>query len=127
MCYITGKMEQTSASANGSHPRHLSRYLALLTLTAVTILTLVGCPTVTPVRVPEFDTSVGALNFQIGTAIAEVELPFARGGSGELTYSLGPELPPGLSFDGQTRTLRGTPTVAGEYELVYTVRDVNGR
>ena len=39
-----------------------------------------------------------------------VTLPEATGGSGNLTYSLSPALPTGLSFDASARTISGTPT-----------------
>ena len=53
-------------------------------------------------------------------------LPEAEGGDGELTYSLAPALPAGLSFAADTRTLSGTPTAAGEYAMTYTAADEDG-
>ena len=41
-----------------------------------------------------------------------VTLPTASGGESPLTYSLGGELPTGVSFSGTTRVLSGTPTAA---------------
>ena len=35
-------------------------------------------------------------------------------------------LPPGITFDANTRTLSGTPTTAGSYEITYTATDVDG-
>ena len=35
-------------------------------------------------------------------------------------------LPPGITFDASTRTLSGTPTTAGSYEITYTATDVDG-
>ena len=67
------------------------------------------------------------INDQVYTAewpIADVVLPEASGGTGELTYSVS-ALPTGLSFDAATRTLSGTPTEVtdGAVTIVYTVID----
>ena len=96
-------------------------------LTTLATLALIGCPTATPIRVPEFSRTAGGLTFQVNVEITPVVLPFAKGGSGRLTYSLGPEIPPGLTFDADSRTLSGTPTAEGTYPLTYAVRDVNSR
>jgi hypothetical protein len=40
-------------------------------------------------------------------------LPAAVGGNVALTYSLAGELPAGLEFDGETRTISGTPPSDG--------------
>ncbi|MCE2447957.1 MAG: putative Ig domain-containing protein [Candidatus Latescibacteria bacterium] len=57
----------------------------------------------------------------VGTALEQV-LPEATG-DGTLTYTVSASLPGGLSFDAATRTLSGTPTAAGDAEIVYTVVD----
>ena len=67
------------------------------------------------------------INDQVYTAewpIADVVLPEASGGTGDLTYSVS-ALPAGLSFDAATRTLSGTPTEVtdGAVTIVYTVID----
>ena len=62
--------------------------------------------------------SLGAVtdrSFHQGSAIGDVVLPAATGGNAPITYTLArtngsPALPPGLRFDGATRTLSGTPT-----------------
>ena len=56
-----------------------------------------------------------------GTALEQV-LPEATG-DGTLTYSVSSGLPAGLAFDAATRTISGTPTAAGEAQIVYTVID----
>ena len=52
-------------------------------------------------------------------------LPMASGGDGELRYSLSLVVP-GLTFNGATRTLSGTPTATGDYVLTYRVEDSDG-
>ena len=65
--------------------------------------------------------------YTAGTAIADLVLPKATGGTGTtplFLYTLSP--PPaelGLSFISATRTLSGVPTTAGETELTYRVTD----
>ncbi|WP_419847532.1 putative Ig domain-containing protein [Candidatus Poriferisocius sp.] len=57
-----------------------------------------------------------------------IELPEATGGSKRivwLRYRMEPEIP-GLGFNSRTRTLSGTPTLAGQTQVTYTVTDRNG-
>ena len=70
------------------------------------------------------DASIADQTYAIGVAIADLVLPEASGGDGELTYSVS-SLPAGLSFDGVTRTLAGTPTEASALTVTYTVTDDN--
>ena len=63
--------------------------------------------------------------FVKGVEIEPLVFPGAGVSKQPLTYSLW-GIPPGLSFDGDTRTLSGTPTVAGTYEVTYTVVDSVG-
>ena len=74
------------------------------------------------------------LYFRFGVATDNIVFPEAIGGTGDLTYSLAGEDHSleslGLSFDPATRTLSGTPTLAGAgetksdgFELVYAVDD----
>ncbi len=73
------------------------------------------------------DAAIDDQVYTVGTAIADLVLPAASGGTGELTYSVS-ALPTGLSFDAVTRTLSGTPTAAtsGAVDIVYTVTDADG-
>ena len=67
----------------------------------------------------------GTQGYTVDTAIDTLTLPEASVGNGTLTYSLSPEVP-GLSFDGITRALTGTPTRAGTYRMTYAVSDADG-
>ena len=68
------------------------------------------------------------LAYTAGTAIDDLELPAATGGTGTISYTLtGPSagaLPAGLTFNAGTRVLSGTPTTAGgPTTLTYTATD----
>ena len=72
---------------------------------------------------PSFDgATVADPSYQTGEEIEVLGLPVASSGDGPLVYSLSPAVP-GLTFDAGSRTLSGTPTVAGTYELTYRVED----
>ena len=66
----------------------------------------------------------GNQNYTRGTAITDLQLPAATGGTGTLTYTL--TSVPGLTFTPGTRTLSGTPNTAGTTTLTYAVTDTNG-
>ena len=55
------------------------------------------------------DKTIANQFYDKDTAVS-VTLPEATGGNGNLTYSLSPALPAGLSFDASARTISGTPT-----------------
>ena len=76
-------------------------------------------------------TAVGALMFMgtiadqtytKDTAIMNLVLPEATGGTGAYTYTLTP-VPAGLMFNSTSRTLSGTPTEATTATYTYTVTD----
>ena len=46
------------------------------------------------------------------------------GGNGALSYELRPAIP-GLTFDSGARTLSGTPSTAGTYQMTYQVSDAD--
>ena len=77
------------------------------------------------------------LVYEVGDTV-DLTLPAATGGTGPYTYTLAPlgadwsfphdgsSLPAGLSFDGSTRRLSGTPTAPGLSQLRYGARDAAG-
>ena len=66
-------------------------------------------------------------HFAVNKPITEEALPAAVGGVGQLTYSLMPTIPQGLSFDPSSRALSGTPTaISARTEFTYIVTDSEG-
>ena len=91
----------------------------------VMILALAGCKQAVPPPSVSFNTEqpiIGIPALTVGVAMSSVTLPAATGGSGELTYSLQPEVP-GLTFAASRRVLSGTPTAAGSYAMTYGATD----
>ena len=88
-----------------------------------------GTPAPTPPAsedsAPAFvETAIEDRGYIEGAAIVPFTLPAATGGDGTLTYSL--TSVPGLEFEASTRTLSGTPSESGTYEMAYTVSDSDG-
>ena len=71
---------------------------------------------------PVFAGTVANRTYTVGAAISRLTLPEASGGNGTLSYSLAPTVP-GLTFAAATRTLGGTPTSAGTYDMTYQAVD----
>ena len=97
---------------------------------ALVALVSIGCPAPTPIKEvsvtpPSFLRTVENLTYTVDALIDTLVLPTASGGTGTLTYSLGPEVP-GLEFDRDARTLSGTPTTADIYRMTYVVTDEAG-
>ena len=97
-------------------------------------LVLTGCEEASPVKEPDPDTtpkfrgSVASQTYQELAPIVPLTLPRATGGNGRLSYSLGPEVPLGLSFDSGTSTLTGTPQHTDRpvtYHMTYRVVDAD--
>ncbi len=65
-------------------------------------------------------------SYTVDTAITDLVLLEASGGTGTLSYTLTGALPTGLTFTAASRTLSGTPTAAASTVLTYTVTDANG-
>ena len=84
-------------------------------------------PTQTPAPTPAAD-SAPTFNVQtipdytVDTALTALTLPVATGGNGTLAYNVS-GLPPGLTFDPDTRTISGAPTEVDSFPIVYTVTD----
>ncbi|MCY4654493.1 MAG: cadherin-like beta sandwich domain-containing protein [Dehalococcoidia bacterium] len=81
---------------------------------------------------PVFDGSVDDLSRTVNRMLQyPIELPKATGGNGALTYSVGSaDLPPGLTFNANERTISGTPRLdegySSDFVITYTVRDADG-
>ena len=71
---------------------------------------------------PVFAVTVVNRTYAEGEAISPLTLPEASGGNGTLSYFLTPTVP-GLTFAMATRTLSGTPTSAGTYDMTYQAAD----
>ncbi len=67
----------------------------------------------------------GNQTYTMNTAITDLALPMASGGTGTVTYTLAP-LPNGLTFTAGTRVLSGTPTTMETVTVIYTAMDTNG-
>ena len=77
--------------------------------------------------VPDFGSkTVADQTYRVGLAITDLTLPAATGGNGDLTYTLTPALPAGLSLDANTRVLGGTPSaLSSEQEYTWAVADAD--
>ena len=82
-------------------------------------------PPVLPPGAFRFSATVAAQVYRAGQLFS-VQLPAATGGAGHVTYRLSPAMGNGLSFDGPTRTIAGTPQQAAEQATyTYTATDTN--
>ncbi len=79
-----------------------------------------------PDTAPELGGTVADQNWVTGQRITPLTLPAATGGNGELTYSLSPDPPDGVSFNPSTRVLSGTPAgTRAATVYTYTVMDAD--
>ena len=85
---------------------------------------LLGCDALAPDTAPAFARPVPDQTYTVGEAISPLVLPEAVGGNGALSYELRPAIP-GLTFDSGARTLSGTPSTAGTYQMTYQVSDAD--
>ncbi|MYD61482.1 MAG: leucine-rich repeat protein, partial [Gemmatimonadetes bacterium] len=84
------------------------------------IQTAVGNPLVlfTSSRISFGSAKIADQTYKLNSAITNLVLPTATGGTAPITYALSPEtnstpdLPTGLSFDANTHTISGTPSAA---------------
>ena len=105
----------------------ISRIPAVL---AAAVIVMAAC---TQAAVTSKDLSFGTEGLMVavvptltaGTPMADVTLPEAMGGSGDITYSVAPAVP-GLAFNPATRVLGGTPTTAGTFPVTYTATTAAG-
>ena len=98
------------------------RRIALVALAVLMSLVLLGCAPAIPEGSLRFQGSVEDQIYATSWPITPLILPLASGGTGPLSYILSPPIP-GLSFDAQERTLKGTPTKADTHHMTYTVSD----
>ena len=111
--------EPKPSPPKGSQPRRMA---FLAALAALLPLVLLGCPPSSPVGSLRFQGSVDDHTYAMGWPITSLVLPPGNGGTGPLSYILGPPIP-GLTFDAQERTLSGTPAEVGTHHMTYTVSD----
>ena len=78
--------------------------------------------------VPVFDPNMyEAQSYTRSVRVSGVRLPRATGGDGTLSYSLAPDLPPGLDFDGSSLEISGTPTeLKSRTAYMLTATDADG-
>ena len=107
-------------------PLRKGQHRRIIPVVVLVPLMLLGCTPTSPVGPLRFQGSVDDQVYATGWPIAPLILPPASGGTGPVSYTLGPPIP-GLSFDAQERTLRGTPTKAGTHHMTYTVSDSRKR
>ena len=74
---------------------------------------------------PGFDSTIADRSWERAAQIPRLDLPAATGGDGDLTYSLQPALPAGVTRAG--RRVSGAPgAVAGPTLYTWTARDADG-
>ena len=118
--------QRTSRRLPAAPRRTPSRSHALMAMGAllVALAALVGCEETTPVgTVPSFGTAtVSNQAYTVRQLIEPLTLPPATGGDGLPVYTLNPPVP-GLTFAPASRTLSGTPSLAGTYTMTYKAAD----
>ena len=75
---------------------------------------------------PEFLETVPDQTYSAGQPTPTLELPEATGRDAPMTYGISPDLPAGLTFDANARTITGTPTAASAAtEYTYLATDAS--
>ena len=105
-------------ACNGPHNSNCSPWSADHRFT-----TIAGGTPPPPPGAFRFSATVAAQVYRAGQLVS-VQLPAATGGAGHVTYRLSPALGNGLSFDGPTRMIAGTPQQAAE-RATYTYTATN--
>jgi hypothetical protein len=76
---------------------------------------------------PKFNESITHQEYTQNRVITPISLPVASGGAKTLAYTLSPELPAGLTFSSNARSISGIPTAAqAPTTYTYTATDEDG-
>ncbi|GAB3277856.1 hypothetical protein GCM10027347_51900 [Larkinella harenae] len=89
---------------------------------SLTVRFTVGNGGSTPTNQPPVAPTVSALSATVNTAFSHTLPVFTDANNDPLTYSL-TGLPSGLSFDAGNRSITGTPTQSGSFNLSYAATD----
>ena len=131
--------ESRSSKSDRVRPVHRFNFPRLAAVLVIAVVGFVACaqgpgtpelrepdepsgPAGPPDTAPAFAVTVADQTYTEGAPISALTLPEASGGDGPLSYSLASTVP-GLTFAAATRTLSGTPTTAGSYNVEYKVED----
>ena len=120
--------ESRSSKSDRVRPVHRFNFPRLAAVLVIAVVGFVACaqgpgtPAGPPDTAPAFVVTVADQTFTEGEPISPLTLPEASGGNGPLSYSLAPTVP-GMTFAAATRTLSGTPAMAGSYNVEYRVED----
>ena len=123
---ITGQSGRVGSKSDRVRPVHRFNFPRLATVLVTAVVVLAACaqgpgtagPRGPSDTAPTFAGTIADQSYTVGEAISPLTLPEASGGDGTLSYSVTPSVP-GLTFTAATRTLSGTPTSAGSYDMTY--------
>ena len=125
--------ESLTISGTPEDPQDLTRYVFRAIDADGDVVGLAFTLKVLEDRMPSFDEGVEDHIWTQDSSIGTLELPVAEGGNGVdgteglLSYTLSPDLPEGLMFEGTRQRIRGTPAVPmDETTFTYTATDNDG-
>ncbi|MCY3778089.1 MAG: putative Ig domain-containing protein, partial [Candidatus Aminicenantes bacterium] len=130
---VTFDDESLTISGTPEDPQDLTRYVLRAIDADGDVVGLAFMVKVLEDRMPSFDESVEDQIWTQDSPIGTLELPVAKDGNGVdgveglLSYTLSPDLPEGLVFEGTRQRIRGTPAVPmDETTFTYTATDNDG-
>ena len=130
---VTFDAESLTISGTPEDPQDLTRYVFRATDADGDVVGLAFTVKVLEDLMPSFAESVEDQIWTQDSPIGTLELPVAEGGNGVdgveglLSYTLSPDLPEGLMFEGTRQRIRGTPAVPmDETTFTYTATDNDG-